>query len=227
MLYLGLLVAIANAAPAIELGLSPYGAFDLADSNRETASWGPAFAVKLPVRWWFHSKVALRSQVDFGVRSGVDVVSWQDYANTFTLYTDKHSTRLRTRGMMFGPELKLFEQDIFELRGGVQVGGWRFTHTQTYLDNEPSPLRPLDTTVSGQLLESSDSIISAVTLLHISGQIAIGQSALSAELGYCVSDVDSNLLTGPDLKRNAMRAGYGLNEIQIGLGYNYLFGAKL
>ena len=85
----------------------------------------------------------------------------------------------------------------------------------------------MDTTVSGQLLESSDRILSAVTLLHISGQISLGQSALSAELGYCVSDVDSNVLTGPDPKRNAMRAGYGLNEIQIGLGYTYSFGAKL
>ena len=128
---------------------------------------------------------------------------------------------------MLGPELKLFEQDIFELRGGVQVGGWRFSHIQTYPENTPSPLRPLDTTVSGQLLESSDRTLSAVTLLHISGQISLGQSALSAELGYCVSDVDSNVLTGPDPKRNAMRAGYGLNEIQIGLGYTYSFGAKL
>ena len=182
MFYLGLVVAIANAAPAIEVGLAPYGAFDLGDSNRETASWGPAFAVRLPARWWFHPKVALRGQFDFGIRSGIDVISWQDYANTFTLYTDAHRTRLKTRGLMLGPELKIFEQDIFELRGGVQVGGWRFSHVQNYPETEPSPLRPLDTTVAGELLESSDTLISAVTLLHISGQISLGQSALSAEL---------------------------------------------
>lgn len=227
MLVFGLLVALANAAPTIEVGLAPYGAFDLADSNRETASWGPAFATRLPVRWWFHPKVAFRSQLDFGIRSGVDVVSWQDYASTFTLYTDSHTTKMRTRGFMLGPELKLFEQDIFELRGGLQVGGWRFMHIQAYSETEPSPLRPVDTVVAGELLESSDRLISAVTLLHISGQIELGQSALSAELGYCVSDVDSNLLTGPDPKRMATRAGYGLNEIQIGLGFTYLFGAQL
>lgn len=227
MLLLSFFVAIAQAQSSFEVGISPYASFDLPDSNRDSATWGPAWGVRLPARWWFHSKIALRGQIDFGGRSGKDTIYWDDYAGTLLLYSDEHNSSLRSWGMLLGPELNIFEHDIFQLRGGVHFGGWHFKHEQDYDDSMASPLRPLDTNIYGSLLQSTDELWSAVMLTQVSGTIFLSPVlAFQAEFGYCTSNIEENYLNGPDPKRNAYRTGYGLNEIQFGLAISYQLGAN-